>query len=90
MPARRRSNRGAATDRHIYLTPMAITSPCINICRMDPESGLCIGCLRTIGEIAAWGGASDAEKLAVLANIQIRRADQGTPPDDPAGRPVTS
>ena len=48
-------------------------SPCINVCRMDPDSGLCAGCLRTIDEIAGWGGYSDAEKRAVLRNIEARR-----------------
>ncbi|MDO9217322.1 MAG: DUF1289 domain-containing protein, partial [Lacisediminimonas sp.] len=32
-------------------------SPCIDICRMEQHTGLCVGCLRTIDEITAWGGA---------------------------------
>ena len=39
--------------------------------------GLCVGCLRTIDEIVAWAGASDAAKRAVLARVAARRADDG-------------
>jgi len=30
-------------------------SPCIDVCKIDPESRLCIGCKRTIEEISSWG-----------------------------------
>lgn len=32
----------------------AVESPCIRICLLHPEAGLCIGCYRTAAEIAAW------------------------------------
>ena len=51
-----------------------VASPCINVCRMDPRSGYCEGCLRTIDEIACWSGYSDEEKLAVLAKLPRRKA----------------
>lgn len=51
-----------------------VPSPCINVCRMDEHSGLCAGCLRTLDEIAAWGQASDPQKLAILARLAERRA----------------
>lgn len=50
-----------------------IASPCVNICRMDERSGLCIGCLRTLGEIAAWSSASDDAKRRILEAIAERR-----------------
>jgi predicted Fe-S protein YdhL (DUF1289 family) len=52
-----------------------VPSPCINVCQMDPVSGLCRGCLRTIDEIVAWGRASEDEKRAVWAEIRRREAD---------------
>ena len=52
----------------------SVPSPCIDVCRMDPASGLCEGCLRTIDEIAGWGSASDARKRLILAAIAQRRA----------------
>jgi predicted Fe-S protein YdhL (DUF1289 family) len=51
-----------------------VVSPCINVCRMDPDTGLCEGCLRTLDEIAAWSAMSPDEKRAVLARISARRA----------------
>ena len=51
-----------------------VPSPCINVCRMVPETGLCEGCLRTIDEIVAWGRADDDYKRAVWAEIRRREA----------------
>jgi uncharacterized protein len=48
-------------------------SPCINVCRMDPRTGWCEGCLRTIEEIAAWSSASEERKRAVWVEIRRRR-----------------
>jgi len=51
-----------------------VASPCISVCRMDPRSGLCEGCARTIDEIANWSRYSDAEKHAVWRRISERRS----------------
>ena len=53
-----------------------VPSPCINVCQMSPATGLCLGCLRTIDEIIAWGSADDDFKRAVWRNIH-RREGQG-------------
>ena len=52
-----------------------VPSPCINVCRMDPATGLCEGCLRTIEEIANWSRLDDAHKRAVWDEIEKRHAD---------------
>lgn len=52
-----------------------VPSPCISVCRMDPASGLCEGCLRTLDEIAAWSGMDDAGKRAVWQRIEQRAQD---------------
>jgi predicted Fe-S protein YdhL (DUF1289 family) len=49
-------------------------SPCIRICQMDRATGLCIGCLRTLAEIAAWGGLGGAEKARIAASLPRRNA----------------
>ena len=49
-----------------------VPSPCINVCKMSPVTGLCEGCLRTIDEIVAWSRADDAYKRAVWAEIRRR------------------
>ncbi|MGB7542097.1 MAG: DUF1289 domain-containing protein [Burkholderiales bacterium] len=41
---------------------------------MNPQSGLCEGCLRTLDEIAAWSALTDAQKRDVLAQLPARRA----------------
>lgn len=51
-----------------------VRSPCISVCRIDPASGLCDGCQRTIEEIAAWGAMSDERRLSTWASIVRRRA----------------
>jgi predicted Fe-S protein YdhL (DUF1289 family) len=52
-----------------------VPSPCINVCKMDERTGLCLGCFRTLDEIAAWAGADDAARLAVLAAVARRRRE---------------
>ena len=54
-------------------TPPAIASPCVKICAVDGASGLCIGCLRTLAEIAAWGGLSPGERARIMAELPARR-----------------
>ena len=48
-------------------------SPCIKVCRVDRDSGLCVACLRTLSEISDWWGMRDDEKRAVLADLPNRR-----------------
>ncbi len=52
-----------------------VASPCIDVCCMDATSGFCRGCLRTLDEIAAWGDADEAERIAILAAVARRRQD---------------
>ena len=49
-----------------------IDSPCVDICTTDPESGLCVGCGRTVEEIANWVTFSDKEKKKVLIELEKR------------------
>ncbi|MDB5777255.1 MAG: hypothetical protein JWP38_3388 [Herbaspirillum sp.] len=49
-------------------------SPCTNVCRLDANGDICVGCHRTLDEIVAWGEADDAEKRAILASVERRRA----------------
>ncbi|MCZ4313730.1 DUF1289 domain-containing protein [Comamonadaceae bacterium G21597-S1] len=51
-----------------------VPSPCVSVCRMDPASGLCSGCLRTIDEIVAWGRMDEPAKRKVWAGIVQRVA----------------
>ncbi len=51
-------------------------SPCINICILDEERGLCRGCLRTLDEIGDWGRYSAAERARIMAHLASRRDEQ--------------
>jgi predicted Fe-S protein YdhL (DUF1289 family) len=59
-------------------------SPCRNVCVLD-SSRTCIGCLRTLDEIARWGRMSDVEKRLVLARLdESRRLRDRTQPEGAA------
>jgi predicted Fe-S protein YdhL (DUF1289 family) len=54
-----------------------VPSPCISVCRIDDASGLCVGCLRTLDEIAAWGALDDPARRRVLNAVAKRRENRG-------------
>jgi predicted Fe-S protein YdhL (DUF1289 family) len=47
-------------------------SPCIGICRLDDETGYCIGCGRTGDEIATWSTAGPGGRRAIWAALPAR------------------
>ena len=49
-----------------------IESPCVNICALDSRSGICLGCDRTIDEIARWTAMSAAERTRVMRELPTR------------------
>jgi predicted Fe-S protein YdhL (DUF1289 family) len=49
-----------------------IKTPCVKVCVVDGQSGNCLGCGRTLGEIARWARFSDAERDAVIAALPAR------------------
>ncbi len=51
-----------------------IESPCNKTCRIDPDTRLCIGCLRSIDEIAAWSRMTPEERRRVMAALPARGA----------------
>jgi len=53
------------------LTVIPVPSPCINICRLDAR-GLCVGCRRTLNEIAEWPRASEARRREIVAELARR------------------
>jgi len=40
---------------------------------MDPQRGVCLGCCRTLDEIASWSAMSDAGQVRVLEELPERR-----------------
>jgi uncharacterized protein len=55
-----------------------VASPCTGTCRIDPETGWCLGCARTLDEIAGWGSVGEDERRLVLSRLAERRG-QGRP-----------
>ncbi len=51
---------------------MSIQTPCTKICTIDPASGLCVGCGRTLDEIARWSALTDDERTRVMAELPRR------------------
>jgi predicted Fe-S protein YdhL (DUF1289 family) len=59
---------------------MSNETPCIAVCLIDPKTHLCLGCGRTLPEIARWHRMESAERLAVMALLPWRMADAGLAP----------
>lgn len=47
-------------------------SPCVKICVVDPVAELCIGCGRTVAEIATWRELDAEAQRAILAALGPR------------------
>lgn len=60
-------------------TPLNPDTPCIAVCFIDPKTKLCLGCGRTLPEIARWHAMDSAERLAVMATLHRRMLDAGLP-----------
>jgi len=54
-----------------------IASPCINICQMHAQTGLCVGCYRTLDEIARWAAIDESERAQILALVAERKDELG-------------
>lgn len=54
--------------------PRAIATPCIKVCVVDGESGLCLGCYRSLPEVAGWQKLGDAERASIMAELPTRRS----------------
>ncbi len=57
-------------------------SPCIDVCEIDRDSGLCNGCLRTLEEIAGWSAYSDDRRAEIMMDLDMRRHAAGVSGED--------
>lgn len=55
-------------------------TPCIAVCLIDAKTNLCLGCGRTLPEIARWGRMESAERLAIMSTLKDRMHDAGFSP----------
>lgn len=65
------------TENDLTPSEMTIPSPCINVCRMTADTGLCEGCFRTLVEIAGWSRQDDDGKRRILSAVAKRRESSG-------------
>lgn len=54
--------------------PRPIATPCVKVCYVDGKIGLCLGCFRTLPEIARWARFTDAEREAIMTALPERRS----------------
>lgn len=52
----------------------AISTPCRQVCAVDGRTGLCIGCGRTLAEIAAWSSLGEDQRQAIMRELAERLA----------------
>jgi predicted Fe-S protein YdhL (DUF1289 family) len=68
-PAELRLQKTAARELQKEEAPL---SPCISVCRMSDQTGLCEGCFRTLEEITGWGHRAPEAKRDMWRLIQQR------------------
>lgn len=56
-----------------------VSTPCIKVCAVSGQTGLCIGCGRSLNEIARWANLSEAERQAIMAALPARMAAAPSP-----------
>jgi len=56
-----------------------VPSPCVSVCVLDADGAYCLGCFRTLDEIAAWSLLDADTKRGVLAALPQRRSAQRPP-----------
>jgi predicted Fe-S protein YdhL (DUF1289 family) len=55
-------------------TQQPVGSPCTDVCKLDANNGLCLGCFRSREEIKTFRAMDDAAKLALFDELLARRA----------------
>ncbi len=56
-----------------------VPSPCVSVCVLDASGVVCLGCFRTLDEIAAWSLLDADAKRGVLAALPERRSAHRRP-----------
>ncbi|MDO9431687.1 MAG: DUF1289 domain-containing protein [Pseudomonadota bacterium] len=54
--------------------PAPIKTPCIKVCVVDGESGLCMGCYRQLSEVAGWAKLTDDDRARIMTELPDRRS----------------
>lgn len=54
-----------------------VPSPCVGVCSIDRETRFCLGCFRSMEEIAHWSRYDDARRLQVVEALRQRQTEAG-------------
>lgn len=68
------TDQPSAPETQLGGPPKAIATPCVQVCMVDGASGLCLGCFRTLPEIAGWSRFSPEERAALMVELPTRRS----------------
>jgi predicted Fe-S protein YdhL (DUF1289 family) len=60
------------TRRRLAADEPFVPSPCIGVCALDDATNMCIGCGRTLAEVAAWSRLTNAQRREVVARLPDR------------------
>jgi predicted Fe-S protein YdhL (DUF1289 family) len=50
-------------------------TPCINVCVIEADTGLCAGCGRSLDEISRWATMTDAQRRRIMHGLADRRRE---------------
>ncbi|TCG05559.1 hypothetical protein BZM27_32925 [Paraburkholderia steynii] len=75
-----------------WRTPTAVNSPCVDVCRIDSKSGLCVGCFRTRDKIRGGKNMSDHRRHQAIndrsspeAKLRRETQDSSARAENPTG-----
>jgi uncharacterized protein len=68
------------------LTP--IESPCTGVCTIDQQSGLCLGCGRSLTQIAEWSSYDPATRRAIMGKLKATLAGIGLTGEKPSSERI--
>ena len=62
--------------------PRPIATPCVQVCAVDGESGLCLGCYRRLHEVAGWARLEPEARERIMAEwaAEAIEAEHGNGP----------
>jgi predicted Fe-S protein YdhL (DUF1289 family) len=53
---------------------VAVSSPCIDLCRLNSRTGICVGCVRTAEEIRVLRKLTEHQRRRMLGELRQQRA----------------
>lgn len=53
-------------------------TPCINVCKIDPHTEMCLGCKRYVEEIEVWRILNDDDRICIMEKLKDRNHEPGS------------